>query len=317
MPLPPLLAFAAAGLIAASAFAQTSAPSTLAVPPGATRIKLWPVTPDVIAGRDTDVDPLEPTMDIYLPPPDQATGAAVVVFPGGGYTNLSTKREGSDEAAMLLSHHVAAFVVRYRHAPRYHYPTPILDGQRALRIVRSKAAEYKINPNRIGVMGFSAGGHLAATMATSFDAGNPTAADEIDRVSSRPDFAVLLYPVITFTDEQNVHKGSRTALAGNHPELYAQLSPELHVTKDTPPVFLAHASPDKTVPVENSVLFYLACHKAGIPAELHIFEQGSHGFALAQTDPALRVWPDLMVTWMNKNHILTPEGKQGGEPATR
>jgi acetyl esterase/lipase len=274
--------------------------------PAAQRIKLWDVTPGVVAGNDTDTDPTEPTMDIYLPSGPNATATGMVVFPGGGYTHLSTVHEGSEIAHMLNAHQIAAFVVRYRHAPRYQYPIPILDGQRAMRLARSKAAEYHLT--RIGLIGFSAGGHLAATMATQFDAGKPDAADPVDRFSSRPDFVALLYPVITFT-ESFVHSGSRTALVGQRTELWAQLSPEQHVTKNTPPVFLAHSAADPVVPVENSIAFFEACRKNGVPGELHIFQKGGHGFALAATDPALRVWPELMVTWMGKNGWLAPAGK--------
>jgi acetyl esterase/lipase len=294
----------AAVLFCAAIFAlgQTTQPSA------AQRIKLWDTTPGVVAGPDTDTDPTEPTMDIYLPP-GGGTGAAVIVFPGGGYTHLSTIREGSDVAKVLVSHNIAAFVVRYRHAPRYSHPTPILDGQRAVRLVRAHAADYQIDPKRIGVLGFSADGHLAATLATNFDAGDPNSADPTDRVSSRPDFAALLYPVITLSDPTYAHKGSRDALAGKHPELWAQLSPEQHVTINTPPVFIAHATTDRTVPIENSLMFYEACHKAGVSVELHIFSHGSHGFGLAPTDPALRVWPDLMVSWMAANKWMGSAAK--------
>ncbi|MGA2233190.1 MAG: alpha/beta hydrolase [Tepidisphaeraceae bacterium] len=282
-------------------FGQTTQPS-------APRIKLWDTTPGIVEGKDTDTDPTEPTLDIYLPP-SGATGAAVIVFPGGGYTHLSTIREGSDVAKVLVSHNIAAFVVRYRHAPRYTYPTPILDGQRAVRAVRAHADEYNIDPRRIGVLGFSAGGHLAASLATTFDAGDPNSADPIDKVSCRPDFAALLYPVITLSDPTYAHKGSRDALAPNQPDLWPKLSPEQHVTRNTPPIFITHATTDRTVPVQNSIMFYQACVKAGVPVELHIFSHGSHGFGLAPTDPALRVWPDLMVSWMAANKWLGPAPK--------
>jgi acetyl esterase/lipase len=278
------------------ASAQTTQPSVL-------RVKLWDVTPGVVAGKDTDTDPTEPTMDIYLPASGGGATAGIMVLPGGGYTHLSTVREGSDVAKVFVSHGIAAFVVRYRHAPRYQFPYPVMDAQRAIRTVRSKAGDYNVDPKRIGVIGFSAGGHLAATMATQFDSGKTgaDAGDAIDAVSSRPDFVALLYPVITFTDEKFVHKGSRTAFLGDRQDQWASESPELHVTKDTPPVFIAHATTDRVVPVENSIMFYTALHKAGVPVELHIFEIGAHGFGLAPTDPALRVWPDLLVTWMEKN----------------
>jgi acetyl esterase/lipase len=270
--------------------------------PAAPRIKLWTTTPGVVEGKDTDTDPTEPTMDIYLPPRAGAPGAAMLVLPGGAYTHLSTIREGSDIAHMLVSHGIAAFVVRYRHSPRYQYPIPFLDGQRALRTVRANAADYGVDPDKIGVIGFSAGGHLAASLATQFDAGDPNAADPVERVSSRPDFAALLYPVITLTDEPYVHKGSRQALTGDRRELWASLSADQRVTPTTPPVFIAQATTDTVVPPQNSILFYSACLQNHVPAELHMFAHGSHGFGLAPTDSALSVWPQLLVTWMARNH---------------
>jgi acetyl esterase/lipase len=266
-----------------------------------TRMKLWETTPGIVAGDDADANPTEPTIDAYLPAPGKATQAAVVILPGGGYTHLSTVREGSEVAAMFVSHNITAFVVRYRLSPRYHYPTPVLDAQRALRIVRARAAEYHINPARIGIMGFSAGGHLASTVSTQFDAGQPDAPDPIDRVSSRPDFSILLYPVITFTDETAVHRGSRTALVGNDQTLWEKLSSEKHVTHDTPPTCLVQASDDRTVPVANSIMYYQALRKNNVIAELHIFQAGGHGFGLAANNEELRVWPEIVVGWMKAN----------------
>jgi acetyl esterase/lipase len=294
------IALAAGQRGGAAAAAPASAPA------GITRLKLWETAPGIVAGNETDANPTEPTMDIYLPPADKATGAAVMVLPGGGYSNLSMTKEGSDVARMWLSHNVAAFVVRYRHAPRYHYPIPLLDAQRALRTVRSKAEEYHIDPNRIGILGFSAGGHLAASVATMYDSGpKPENPDAIDGISAKPNFAILMYPVIDFTDNAVVHKGSRTSLTQDDSSLFAQLSPQLHVTRDTPPVFLVHGTNDRTVPVMNSILFYEACLKAGVPAEMHIFENGPHGFGLAPSDPALKTWPDLAVTWLERKKFLS------------
>ena len=228
------------------------------------------------------------------------------MLPGGAYVNLSMKNEGSDVARMWLTHNVAAFVVRYRHAPRYHHPIPLMDAAGGIRTVRSKAAEFHIDPNKIGILGFSAGGHLAASVATMYDSGpKPENPDVIDGISARPNFAILMYPVIDLTDNAVVHKGSRTNLTQDDSSLFAQLSPQLHVTKDTPPVFLVHGTNDRTVPVMNSVLFYEACVKAGVPAELHIFSNGPHGFGLGGTDEALRTWPDLAVKWLERNKILS------------
>ncbi len=279
---------------------QTTRPTTR-------RIKLWDVTPDVVEGKDTDTNPTEPTMDIYLPPPDRNTGTGIVVLPGGGYNHLSTTLEGTEIGNWLVSRGIAGFVVRYRHAPRYHNPIPLRDAQRALRIARLRADEFHISAKHVGVMGFSAGGHLAAWVSTRFDPGNPDAADPVDRQSSRPDFSVLVYPVITFTEAAYVHKGSRNALLASSDEaLWAQMSPEQHVTGETPPAFLVHGSADAVVPAENSILYYMACHKNHVLAELHILQSGKHGFGLALKDSALGVWPTLLVNWLNVNKWLNP-----------
>jgi acetyl esterase/lipase len=270
-------------------------------------MKLWPRTPDLADGADYEPDPLEPSLDIYLPPLDKATGAAILVLPGGAYVNLSTVKEGGDVARMLNTGNVAAFVLRYRHGPRYHNPIPLMDAQRALRTVRARAADFHIDPHHIGILGFSAGGHLAASVATMFNDGPAPAegtADAIDAQSARPDFAILMYPVIDFTDNAVAHRGSRDALTKGDTSLYEKLSPQTRVTSDTPPVFLVHGTNDRTVPVMNSILFYEACLKAKVPAELHIFENGPHGFGLG-TDPPLKTWPDLLFKWLDRNHFLT------------
>jgi len=181
------------------------------------------------------------------------------------------------------------------------------DGQRAMRFARFRAKEYGIAPDRIGIWGFSAGGHLASTVGTHFDAGKPDAPDPIDRVSCRPDFMVLAYPVISFTTPY-VHQGSMHNLLGDNPppELVRSLSNELQVTPQTPPTFLFHTDSDETVPVENSVLFYQALHRNHVPAELHIFERGRHGLGLAQKDPALSLWPTLLANWFRTRGLLGP-----------
>jgi acetyl esterase/lipase len=194
---------------------------------------------------------------------------------------------------------VATFVLKYRLGPRYHHPIELGDMQRAIRLVRSRAAEWHINAAKIGVMGFSAGGHLASTASTQFDEGNPSAVDPIDRVSSRPDFAILAYPVITLT-EAWTHQGSKTNLLGEKPDpaLVQKLSTDTQVTAKTPPTFLFHTYADTTVPVENSVHYFLALRKAGVPAELHIFKDGPHGVGMPMQDAALAEWPKVLANWL-------------------
>lgn len=261
------------------------------------RIKLWPKVSGVIAGKDTERDPTEPTLDIYLTPKTTAQPLGIVVLPGGGYSDLMMNYEGKRTAEFYNKHNISVFVVRYRHAPRYHYPAPLNDALRAMRIVRSRAAEFNLAPDHIGVMGFSAGGHLASMVATRFDTGNPQAKDPIDRISSRPDFAILVYPVITFVDEPFVHHGSRSNLIGKDETLKSELSSELHVCKDTPPVFLVHGGEDTVVPPENSLLFAEACRRAGVPVELHLYQQGRHGLF----DPSLQTWREWTIEWMQRN----------------
>ena len=263
---------------------------------------LWP---QGAPGAKGDADADRPAVRIYLPPAEKATGTAVVVCPGGGYRNLALDHEGSQIARWLNSLGVAAFVLRYRLGPAYHHPIELGDAQRAIRYVRSKSAEFQVVPDRIGIWGFSAGGHLASTVGTHFDAGSPDAADPIDRAGCRPDFMILAYPVISLVTEY-VHKGSRTNLLGPDPDpaLAESLSNERQVTPQTPPTFLFHTDADKGVPAENSVLFYLALRKAGVPAELHIYERGNHGVGLAQKDPVLSTWPARLADWMKLRGLL-------------
>jgi len=246
---------------------------------------LWPGGAPGARG-DTDAD--KPSLTIWLPPADKATGAAVVICPGGGYGHLAVGHEGSDVAAWLNSFGVAGFMLKYRHAPKYRHPAPLQDAQRAIRTVRARAKDFGVDPARIGILGFSAGGHLASTAGTHFDGGKPAADDPIERASCRPDFMVLVYPVISFTTKY-AHRGSRNNLLGTNPPkaLVESLSNELQVTAKTPPAFLIHAGGDRGVPAENSVLFYLALRKHRVKAELHIYQQGGHGFGLAPRDPVL------------------------------
>ena len=248
----------------------------------------------------------QPTLTVYLPVDPKATGTAVIVAPGGGYTGLALSHEGRQPANWLNALGVTAFVLRYRLGPRYHHPIEIGDAQRAIRLVRSRAAEFHIQPDRIGIMGFSAGGHLASSAATHFDNGNPDAPDPIDRAGSRPDFAILVYPVIEMRPP-DAHEGSVHALLGEHPDpkLLEYLSNDLQVTPQTPPTFLLTTSADTAVPAENAVLFYLALHKAGVPAELHVFEKGPHGIGLDLGDPALGMWPTLLANWLRGRGLLS------------
>jgi acetyl esterase/lipase len=265
---------------------------------------LWPKGAPGAAGTE---DRDKPALTIYLPPSDRATGTAVVVCPGGGYGGLASGHEGKAPAEWLNKHGIAAFVLRYRHAPHYRHPIPLQDAQRALRLVRSRAKEWHLDPHRIGIWGFSAGGHLASTAATHFDAGRPDSEDPIERVGCRPDFAILCYPVITL-EPPYAHMGSRHNLLGKDPEakLLESLCNEKQVTAQTPPTFLFHTNADTAVPPENSVLFYLALRKAKVPAELHIFEKGAHGVGLAPGDPVLSRWPDLLAGWLKTRGLLPP-----------
>jgi len=255
----------------------------------------------------------KPKLTIYLPPKQKATGAAVVICPGGGYGGLAMDHEGHQIAEWLNSLGVAGFILEYRHrnsGAGYGHPAPLQDAQRAVRMVRSKAGECNIDPNRIGILGFSAGGHLASTAGTHFDKGNSEAKDPIDRVSCRPDFMVLLYPVISL-GESFAHKGSGRNLLGDNPEpkLLDYLSNEKQVTPQTPPTFLVHTYEDKVVPAENSIYFYLALRKAKVPAEMHLYQKGRHGFGLGKTVGAASSWPLRCAEWMRGSGLLDKKGK--------
>ena len=265
-------------------------------------IPLWTgAAPGALGSEDTDI----PVLTVFLPRTVAANTPAVVICPGGGYRALASNHEGRQVASYLNSLGVAAFVLRYRLGPRYHHPIELGDAQRAIRYVRSHAAEWRLDPARIGIIGFSAGGHLAMTASTKFDAGAAGAADAVDRVSSRPDFAVLGYPVISMTEEWT-HKGSRTNLLGENfdPELAKSLSGERAVTRDTPPTFLFQTSEDTTVPAENAVHYYLALRKAAVPAEMHVFEKGPHGVGLANDDAALSQWSTLLANWLRVRKLI-------------
>jgi len=259
-------------------------------------ILLWPGgAPGAVGDEDRD----KPALTIYMPPNTAGPMTAVIIAPGGSYARLSMNLEGRAPANYLNTLGIAAFVLRYRLGPRYHHPIELGDAQRAIRTVRARAAEWHLAPDRIGFMGFSAGGHLASSASTHFDAGKADAADPIERVSSRPDFAILGYPVISFV-EPWTHQGSKTNLLGESPDaaLARSLSSETQVTSSTPPTFIYHTTADTVVPVENAVAYFLALRKAGVTAEMHVFRNGAHGSGLAQQDPALAEWPRLLANWL-------------------
>ena len=293
------------GLSCLQAVAAQPRPST--EPPAGTKTELvWPGgAPGALGDSEAD----KPALTIFVPPAANRSKTAVVVCPGGGYGGVAIDHEGWPVAEWFNSVGITAFVLRYRVAP-YRNPAPLMDAQRALRIVRSRADEFGIDPKKIGMIGFSAGGHLVSTAATHFDTGKADATDPLERVSCRPDFVILGYPVITF-DPAKRHTGSMVNLLGPNPspEMIEKFSNEKQVTPQTPPAFLFHTTTDKAVPVENSLLFYEALHKAGVPAELHVFQRGEHGFALGgrrgePKDPALAVWPSLCANWLRVNGLL-------------
>jgi acetyl esterase/lipase len=233
-----------------------------------------------------------PQLEVYLPNKRIATGQAVIICPGGGYARLAYDWEGTDIAKLLNAHGIAAFVLKYRLpdslSATHPEQVPLLDAQQAMRLVRSNAKQYNIQPNHIGIMGFSAGGHLAATLSTSF----------VDD-DTRPSFSILIYPVISM-DKAITHTGSRLNLIGSNPneELVKKYSNELQVTDKTPPTFLLHATDDGAVPVENSLRYYQTLKDHKIPVELHIYPTGGHGFGLAIGKGALEKWPNLLIDWI-------------------
>jgi acetyl esterase/lipase len=260
-------------------------------------MKLWPAgAPGALGQGKKDI----PDMTVYLPMGGNANGIAVLVCPGGGYGHLSMGHEGKDIAEWLNSFGTTAVVLNYRHKGKgYGYPAPLDDAQRAMRIVRSKSALWGIDANKIGVIGFSAGGHLASTVTTLFDKGYGKAGDEVDKISSRPDFSVLCYAVISMS-EPFMHRGSRRNLLGKeYDEKLAELmSTDKQITAKTPPAFLIHSGEDTVVPVENSIAFYTGLRKAKVRAEMHIYEKGGHGFGLAKRNATAKQWPDACRQWI-------------------
>ena len=290
--------------LAATALRQTSLPLAQHVriasdtPAQQVEIPLWSgAAPGALGDASEDRPAITP-----FPATALATRASIVIFPGGGYEHLATEKEGTQVAHWLNGLGITAFVVRYRLGPRYHYPVMMWDAQRAVRFVRSNAARWNLDPSRIGVMGFSAGGHMASIAGTHFDAGQRASQDTIERVSSRPDFMILAYPVITM-NASFAHGGSRRNLLGDNPpdSLVRLMSNETQVTRDTPPTFIVATTDDATVPVQNSLAFYDALRAAGVPVELHIFESGHHGFGLAPNNPVLSTWLSQCEVWLRQH----------------
>jgi acetyl esterase/lipase len=240
----------------------------------------------------------EPTLTIYLPPKEQNTGVAVVICPGGGYGMEAMDHEGYEVAEFLQSHGIAGIVLKYR-LPYGHSEIPLQDAQQAIRLVRFHAEEWSIDPKKVGIAGFSAGGHLASTLSTHFDSGNSNSNSAVGKLSCRPDFSILLYPVVTFKEEWG-HMGSRENLIGktNDWKIIEKFCNELQVTNQTPPAFIALADDDTGVKPRNSIEYYLALKREGIPAELHIFKEGGHGFGMHKTGKAHDQWPLMVVEWM-------------------
>lgn len=257
--------------------------------------------PGALGTADKDIPKITP----WLADPEIATGTAIVVAPGGGYGHLASDHEGKQIAEWCNANGISAFVLQYRIAPDYHHPAPILDAQRAIRTVRARAVEWNIDPQKIGIIGFSAGGHLTSTAATQYDGGNATSSDPIEQVSCRPDFAILGYPVITMTDP-HTHSGSRKNLLGENPseEMIAKMSGEKNVTPDTPPCFLFHTTEDTVVVVENPIMFYLALRENKVPTEIHVYEKGRHGLGLAADHPGMSAWPAQCITWLQGRGFL-------------
>jgi acetyl esterase/lipase len=270
-------------------------------------IRLWEgAAPGAKGEADADV----PTLTVYPPPSGKNNGAAIVICPGGGYGGLAA-HEGKPVADWLNAHGGTGFVLKYRLGPKYNHPVMLNDVGRAIRTVRARAKEWGVDPARIGVLGFSAGGHLASTAATHFDAGSAEASDPIDKVSSRPDVAILVYPVITMGDP-STHKGSRRNLLGENPDprLVELMSNEKQVTDKTPPTYLVHSSDDRAVAIENSLMFASALAKNRVPFAMRVFEHGGHGYGMGPKDKELGTWPESCAQWLTHRGFLKSAGTQ-------
>ena len=305
-----LLLTAASAPLSAIAQGAPCAETDLNIPfMGISTMRLWPNdAPEAKGNGCLDI----PTLTMLRPQPGHENGSAVLVFPGGAYMGLASILEGREVADWYAAHGFTAFVLRYRLGKKYLLPVPLIDARRAVQFVRSHAAEYKVMPNRIVVTGFSAGGNLAGLAGTQFVPGSAGATDPIDRVSSRPDYLVLGYPWIggISTDTSHLTYCKLVDILPSDPalceDLQKKFSPNLFVTKETPPTFIYHTTDDATVPVEQALSFYEAELKAGVPVEMHIFETGKHGSGLGRSEASLDQWPMLLETWLRSHGLLTP-----------
>ncbi len=298
--LPAVLILLAVGPATKPALQPTSSPATR--PLEGTTIHVWPArAPRATTDKPDDT----PTLTCFWPAAGKAVGTSVVVCPGGGYAGLMMDGEGTDVARWLADHGVATFVLKYR--VNRQQPAPMLDGQRAVRLVRARARDWGLDPNRVGIMGFSAGGHVASSVGTHYDDGIIGTDDPVSRRSCRPDFMLLIYPVITM-QEKVTHPGSKLILLGEKPpkKLVDFYSNELQVTDDTPPAFLAASKTDEVVPVKNSELFADALKRHKVAAELLELPTGNHGFGMAKGQPELSVWTDKCLAWMGGQDLLKP-----------
>lgn len=262
--------------------------------------------PGALGTGDLDI----PALTLFRPQPHTGNGTAVIIAPGGAYLGLASNLEGRQVADWYTSRGVTGFVLRYRLGSKYLYPIPLQDAQRAIRFVRSHANEFGIRPDRIGFMGFSAGGHLAAMTATMFDGGNPDAPDPIDRVSGRPDFVVLGYPWLNAMEKNDtgvLSYCSALKIPADQCTNFEQYSPDEHVSAHTPPTFIYHTTDDEAVPVEASIKYYRVLRAAGVPVEMHLFGHGRHGSGLGLGDASLDLWPVLLESWLRNRGLLTPE----------
>lgn len=275
--------------------------------PGSIKNDTYAEEPTITNGEPTRyVRVTEPTLTVFLPPEEKAAGTAVLICPGGGYATLAFSHEGYAIARWLNENGIAGIILKYRLPSdlimKDKSVGPLQDAQEALRIIRRHSAEWNINPRKIGVIGFSAGGHLASTLSTHYD---EKVYEAKDTTSARPDFSILVYPVITF-DVSFTHAGSRRNLIGENPseEAIKYFSNELQINEKTPPAFLVHSGDDKGVPVKNSIVYYQGLQKYNIPSELHVFQKGGHGYGLSVDNGTQSAWPTLCISWLKSAGLL-------------